>query len=93
MPYNKGKPVDPSDVMPDGQRFKNCDEFKQLLLKDKDQFARALTERLLIYATGAGQATADKSEIEAIVKKVREKNYGLRSLAHEIVQSRQFQTK
>ena len=38
--------------MPDGQTFANIDEFKQLLLKDKDQLARALTEKLLTYATG-----------------------------------------
>ena len=31
----------------------NIDEFKQLLLKDKDQLARALAEKLLTYATGA----------------------------------------
>jgi hypothetical protein len=33
--------VDPADVMPDGQRFSNIDELKQLLLKDKDQLARS----------------------------------------------------
>jgi mono/diheme cytochrome c family protein len=93
MPYHKGKPVDPSDVMPDGQGFQNVDEFKLLLLKDKDQIARSLTEKLLTYGTGAAPQTADKTEIEAIIKKVREKNYGFRTLVHEIVQSKVFQTK
>jgi mono/diheme cytochrome c family protein len=93
MPYRMGAKVDPSDVMPDGSKFKNIDEFKQLLLKDKDQLARALAEKLLTYATGASPETTDKAEIEAIVKKVREKNYGLRTLVHEIVQSRVFQAK
>jgi hypothetical protein len=93
MPYHKGKPVDPSDAMPDGQRFQNVDDFKLLLLKDKDQIARSLTEKLLTYGTGAAPQTADKAEIEAIVKKVREKNYGFRTLVHEIVQSKVFQTK
>ena len=53
MRYLKGPKVDPADVLPDGRRFKNIDEFKQLLLKDKDQLARALAEKLLTYATGA----------------------------------------
>ena len=56
MPYLKGQKVDPADVMPDGEQFENIDEFKQLLLKDKDQLARALTEKLLTYATGARAA-------------------------------------
>ena len=93
MPYYKGKKVDPSDVMPDGQRFQNIDELKQLLLKDKDQLARALTVKLLTYATGAAPEAADKPEIEAVVTKVRDKNYGLRTLVQEIVQSKVFQNK
>jgi len=93
MPYFKGRKVDPADVLPDGRRFGNSDEFKQLLLKDKDQLARALTEKLLTYATGAATQTTDKPEIEAIVRRFREKNYGLRTLIHEIVQSKLFQTK
>jgi hypothetical protein len=93
MPYHKGKKVDPSDTLPDGQKFQNIDELKQLLLRDRDQLARALTEKLLTYATGAAPEPADKPEIEAIVRKVREKKYGLRSLVHEIVQSKVFQTK
>jgi len=93
MPYRMGAKVDPSDVMPDGSKFKNIDEFKQLLLKDKDRLARALAEKLLTYATGAAPEATDNAEIEAIVKKDREKNYGLRTLVHEIVQSKMFSTK
>jgi Protein of unknown function (DUF1588)/Protein of unknown function (DUF1585) len=93
MPYHKGKKVDPADVMPDGQRFRNVDELKQLLLKDRDQLARSLTSKLLTYATGAAPQPADKQEIEAVVRKIREKNHGLRTLVHEIVQSKLFQYK
>ena len=93
MPYLQGRKVDPADVLPDGQKFKDIDEFKHLLLKDKDQLARALTEKLVIYATGAPPAAADKPELGVIVKNIREKNYGFRALIHEIVQSNLFQTK
>jgi hypothetical protein len=88
-----GPKVDPSGVTPDGSRFKDVDEFKQLLLKDKDQLARALAEKLLTYATGAAPEATGKAEIEAIVKRDHEKNYGFRTLVHEIVQSKLFQTK
>jgi hypothetical protein len=92
MRYKKGPDVDPADVLPDGSKFANTDEFKQLLLRDKGQLARALTEKLLTYATGAAPAKGDPG-VEAIVRKVRDKDYGLRTLVHEIVQSKVFQTK
>ncbi|HEX3148926.1 MAG TPA: DUF1592 domain-containing protein [Gemmataceae bacterium] len=93
MPYRMGAKVDPSDAMPDGSKFRNIDEFKQVLLKDKDQLARALAVKLLTYGTGAAPDSADKNEIEAIVKRDRNKSYGFRSLVHEVVQSQLFQTK
>jgi len=49
--------------------------------------------QLVTYATGAAPTKADQAEIEAIVKKSREKDYGLRTLVHEIVQSKLFQSK
>jgi hypothetical protein len=93
MPYHKGPKVDPSDALPDGQKFRDVDEFKQLLLRDKDQIARALTVKLLTYATGGAPEKSDRSEVEGIVHKAREKNYGLRTLMHEIVQSKLFRDK
>jgi hypothetical protein len=93
MRYLKGPAVDAADVLPDGQRFRNIDEYKQLLLKDKDQLARALAEKLLSYATGATPAKSDQAEIETIVARIRSKNCGLRTIIHEIVQSKVFQQK
>jgi hypothetical protein len=93
MPYHKGKPVDPADVLPDGRRFANIDELKQHLLADPDQLARAVTVKLLTYATGQAPTAADSPTVEAIVERVRNKAYGFRSLIHEIVQSDTLQTK
>jgi hypothetical protein len=93
MRYLKGPDVDASDVLRDGQKFKNIDEFKQLLLKDKDQLARALTEKLLTYSTGGPPTRADESEIETIVANVRANDYGFRTLVHAVVQSQAFQHK
>lgn len=93
MAYHKGKPVDPSDVMPSGERFENVDQFKELLLRDKPQLARAVTSKLITYATGRAPQPADRKEVQAIVDRVKEKDYGLRSLVHAIVQSEIFQQK
>jgi hypothetical protein len=93
MPYHTGKPVDCADELPDGRKFANIDEFKKLLLTQKEQVARSLTEKLLTYATGAPPEVADRLQVDAIVKKDSQRDYGLRSLVHEIVQSELFRTK
>jgi len=80
-------------VMPDGERFENVDQFKQILLRDKPQLARALTAKLLTYATGRAPQASDRDAVEAIVTRIGTKNYGLRSLVHEIVQSETFRNK
>ncbi len=88
-----GPAVDPADVLPDGRRFRDVDEYKKLLLDDKDQLARSLTEKLLTYSTGAAPTKADKPEIETIVRHLRDQQYGFKALIHEIVQSPMFQSK
>src|SRR5262249_3193054 len=93
MPYLEGPKVDAADVLADGRRFGTIWEFKQLLLKDPDQVARALAERLLTYATGGAPTTIERRDLDAMVGKIREKNYGLRTLAHAIGQSKPFQHK
>ncbi|MBL8830641.1 MAG: DUF1588 domain-containing protein, partial [Planctomycetaceae bacterium] len=93
MAYHIGKPVDPSDVMPDGQKFANVDQFKQILLQNPDQLSRSLATKLLTYATGAAPTSSDQPAIEKIVNDVRERKHGLRSLVHAVVQSEIFRSK
>ena len=80
-------------VLPDGRRFANIDELKKLLLEDKEQIARNLTERLLTYATGAPTRPADRAQVEAILERARARDFGLRSLVHAVVQSEAFRSK
>ena len=93
MHYLHGPAVDPSGVLADGREFRDIDELRQLLLADKDQLARALTVKLLTYATGGTPTAADQTQVEAIVGKAREQGYGFRTLVHEIVQSDLFRKK
>jgi hypothetical protein len=88
-----GPGVQCADRMPDGRRFASIDDFKKLLLEDKDQIVRALTERLLVYATGHAIELGDREVVEKIVAAVRRKNHGFRSLLHEVVQSDAFRRK
>jgi len=88
-----GPKVEDSSVLSDGRAFRDIDELKKLLVEDKDQLARCLTEKLLVYATGRGLRFADRALVKEIVARCRTKNYGLRSLIHEIVHSPMFLNK
>ncbi|MCD6051080.1 MAG: hypothetical protein K0Q55_2483 [Verrucomicrobia bacterium] len=93
MPYGNGPKVENADKLSDGRAFTGIDQFKALLLKDREQLARATTEKLLVYATGHGMEFKDRAIIEDIVKRTEPKLYGFRSLIHELVQSPTFQSK
>jgi hypothetical protein len=86
----RGPEVEKGWQMPDGRSFKDIDEYKQLILQDKEQLARNLVEKVMIYATGADIQFADREVVEQIVAKLRKNNYGFRTLIHEVVQSRVF---
>ena len=58
-----------------------------------ERVAHNLAEKLLTYATGGAPSRSDGADIDAIIRAIREKKYGFRSLIHEIVQSRLFQAK
>ncbi len=88
--YRQGPDVDTSGVTANGQPFANIREYKQLLLQDDDAMARALTRLLLEYSLGRRVGFSDRPEVERIVGKVRENGRGLRSLVHEIAQSKVF---
>jgi mono/diheme cytochrome c family protein len=91
--YRRGPDVDAGDVLPDGRRFHNFDEFRQLLLADKDRVVACLAEKLLVYASGAPIDPADRPAVAAIIQHVAARGDGLRSLVHEVVQSDLFRSK
>ncbi len=88
--YQRGADVDASGTMPDGRTFSGIVQYKQLLLEDEAAMPRALTRLLLTYALGRNVGFSDRPEIERIVAHVREKDSGLRSIIHEVVQSPAF---
>lgn len=83
-------PVDCAGELPDGRAFKDIREFKRLLVQDEVTLARNMAKQLAIYATGAPVRFSDREQIEHIVKLAGARQYGMRSLVHEIVQSELF---
>lgn len=88
--FHHALPVDASGELPDGRKFRDIREFKQLLLDDEEQLARNLTQQLIVYATGAPIRFSDRPAIGKILANSRAGGYGVRKLVHEIVQSELF---
>jgi mono/diheme cytochrome c family protein len=90
---NVAKPVEPGGEMPDGSAFRDLAEYKRLVLRDRDQIARALVEKLVVYATGAPVDFADRAAVEKILADTKPRDHGLRSLVHAVIQSPMFLSK
>lgn len=89
----RGPDVEKGFTTPDGRPFRDIDEYRSILLEDRDQLARNIAAKLLTYATGADVQFADREAIEQIVQQTRANNFGLRSILHAVVQSRCFLNK
>jgi hypothetical protein len=88
-----GPSVEGSGELPDGRKFRDIRELRQLLLDDAEQLARNLVQELIIYATGAPVGFADRPVVADILARSKVDDYGVRTLIHEIVQSELFQCK
>ena len=89
----RGADVEKGFTTPDGRPFKDITEYRRILLEDRDQLARNVAAKLLIYATGADIQFADREVIEQIVRDTRGRDHGLRSILHAVVQCRCFLNK
>ena len=91
--FHYALPVDASGELPDGRKFHDIREFKQLLLTEEKQIARNLARQLAIYATGAPIRFNDRAPIEQVLARASASHYGVRSLVQEVVQSKLFLNK
>ena len=86
-----GSAIDASGTMPDGTGFDGPAELRGLLVRDREQFATVVTEKLLIYALGRGIEYYDPPAVRQIVRGSAADDYGLASLVVGVVRSTPFQ--
>ena len=86
-----GSAIDASGTMPDGTAFDGPAELRGLLVRDREQFATVVTEKLLIYALGRGIEYYDAPAVRRIVRGSAADDYGLASLVVGVVRSTPFQ--
>ncbi|HLG42786.1 MAG TPA: DUF1585 domain-containing protein, partial [Planctomycetota bacterium] len=82
--------IDAKATLPDGASFSGPVEFKELMLKRKDEFVRTLIEKMLTYALGRGNEFCDAASIRKIHKTLAANDYRMAILILEIVKSYPF---
>lgn len=86
-----GSPIDATAVAPDGTKFEGLAGLKTVLLRDREQFALTVTEKLLTYALGRGLQYYDMPVVRKIVRDAAVHDYRWSSLIRGIVDSVPFQ--
>ena len=86
-----GTAIDASGTMPDGTAFDGPAELRGLLVRNREQFATVVTEKLLTYALGRGIEYYDATSVRQIVRGSAADDYGLASLVVGVVRSTPFQ--
>jgi len=79
--------VNPAGAMPDGRPFKDAEEFKQRLLEDRDELARAFIEHLSTYALRRALAYDDQDDLNAIQAEAKKSGYRVRDIVRAVAMS------
>jgi hypothetical protein len=85
-----GKPIDATGELPNGEKFNGPIELRQALLKQKDDFVRQLTGKVLGYALGRSLQDGDSCTVQQMVDTVARDDYRARTLIREVVLSLPF---
>jgi hypothetical protein len=83
-------PIDASGALPEGTKFQGASELRQYLLDQRDEFALAVTEKLLTYALGRGVDSFDQPALRKIVREAGP-DYRWSSILLGIIKSTPFQ--
>ena len=88
--YHNGRELDSSGILFRKHKFNDVVEFKDAIMSEKDRFTKALVSHLLSFSLGRKLSAFDSPTVDLVAKKVKESDYSLRVMIHEIVQSDPF---
>ncbi|MEO6786836.1 MAG: DUF1592 domain-containing protein, partial [Chthoniobacteraceae bacterium] len=85
-----GAPIDASGKLATGRALNGLADMKSLLRSRREDFARCLTEKMLIYALGRGLDYYDDPTVSRIAFNLEKNDYRFSSLIRGIVKSPEF---
>ncbi len=89
VPAGKGEnpPVDASGSLSDDRTFNGSEEFKDLLLEDREKFARAFIEHLCTYALRRVLTVDDLDDLALIAAKAKKSQFRIKEIVWAVAQS------
>ncbi|MBA4064201.1 MAG: hypothetical protein C0501_10895 [Isosphaera sp.] len=85
------RPIEPSGVLPGGEKFGGPAELRKVLLGKADQFRRCFADKLVTFALGRGLEYYDKCALDEIVSASKAKGDTFSGLVLAVVKSDPFQ--
>jgi hypothetical protein len=79
--------VNPSGKLPDGRAFKDANDFKRLLLEDRDTVARAFIEHLCTYSLRRVLTIDDEDDLNAIQAEAKKSGYRVKEIVRAVAMS------
>lgn len=83
--------IDASGELPGGKKFAGPAGLKQILLSQRDDFVRCLSEKMLTYALGRGVEYSDRCTVQDIAQATEAGDYKFSAMILAIVHSDAFQ--
>jgi Protein of unknown function (DUF1592)/Protein of unknown function (DUF1588)/Protein of unknown function (DUF1587)/Protein of unknown function (DUF1585)/Protein of unknown function (DUF1595) len=87
------KKIVASDVLPSGELFSGPEELKKILRSKEDEFARNLSEKMFIYATGRNVGFTDELFLQRLVKNLKANRFDPEKFIIELVLLEPFRYK
>ena len=85
--------IEQGGTLPGGKAYDDFEQFKSLLIKNKNKLARSLVEGSASYGLGRTVEFSDGDDLDALTRKLMTEDMLAKSLIHNLVQSSLFQTK
>lgn len=85
-----GKPIDANGITPDGRTFHGAEEFRKLLVQDKNKFVRVFCSRLLGYALNRGLEVHDQPTLLRLEETLNKNDYRCEPVILALVKSYPF---
>ena len=79
--------INAAGEMPDGRAFKDSNEFKQRLLEDRDQIARAFIDHLCTYGLRRALSFDDQDDLKAIQAEAKKSDYRIKDIVRAVAMS------
>ena len=89
VPTGKGEnpSVDASGSLSDGRSFEGSEDFKRLLLEDREKFAGAFIEHLCTYALRRVLTVDDRDDLDLIAAEAKKSQYRVKEIVRAVAQS------